>query len=222
MAVAGPNGKVNASYQRYAAAAGFHVDACLVRHPEGKGKVESRVGHLAGRVLGARPGGFESLEELQAHTDAKVAEAALRRRCPATGTPVAQAWEAERERLRSPEHLPEVFDVVLTRRVQKDCTVHFEGRVYSVPFYLAWGDVEVRGGPGVVSFWHEGVQVAEHPRGTEERILIRDEHFEGAATPTHLPPLPLGKLGRRIRALAESPVQLRAVDYYEQLLEVGS
>jgi len=222
MAAAGPQGTVNPSYRRYAEAAGFHVDACPVRHPEAKGKVETRIGRLADKLIRSRPEGFESLEELQAYTDAFVAEEAKRRRCPATGQTVAEAWAAERELLRPADSLPEVFDVVVERKVGKDCMVNFEGRSYSVPFYLAWQPVEVRGGAGEVSFWHQGRQVARHPRRTPELILINQEHFEGEATGTHRPPLPLGRVGRSILELAEAPVALRAVDYYQQLMEVAS
>jgi len=96
MAVAGPNGTVNPVYQRYAYAAGFHVDACPVRHPEAKGKVESRIGHLVSAFLCAHAGGFSSVEELQGATDAWIERQSQRRRCPATGTSVAEAREAER------------------------------------------------------------------------------------------------------------------------------
>lgn len=222
MAAAGPQGRVNPVYQRYAAAAGFHVDACLVRHPEGKGKVESRIGRLATRLVTMRPGGFADLADLQRHTDQVVEQERQRRRCPATGSSVAEAWEAERELLRPAESLPEIFDVVVTRTVQKDCLVHFEGRGYSVPFPLAWKRVEVRGAPGIVSIWHEGREVARHPRGTAERILLESAHFEGPGTATHRPPLPIGKMGTRILELARAAVQQRAIDYYEKLMEVAS
>lgn len=222
MAVAGPNGTVNPVYQRYAHAVGFHVDACAVRHPEAKGKVESRIGHLVSALLSADPGGFASVEELQGATDAWIERQSRRRRCPATGTSVAEAWEAERALLRPADALPEIFDTVLTRRVHSDCMVHFEGRSYSVPFNLAWQQVEVRGGPGVVTFWHEGREVARHRRGTAERILINEAHYRGTATATHQPPLPLGKVGSKIRELAEANVELRAVDYYHELMEVCS
>jgi hypothetical protein len=78
-----PKGTVNPVYRRYAQAAGFHVDACPVRHPEAKGKVESRIGHLVSALLSAHPNGFAS---------------------------VAEAWEAERALLRPADALPDIFD----------------------------------------------------------------------------------------------------------------
>ncbi|TVR47847.1 MAG: IS21 family transposase [Puniceicoccaceae bacterium] len=222
MAKAGPHGRVNPVYRRYAQAAGFHVDACQARHPQAKGKVERRIGALAGALLRHYPRGFDSLEQLQTATDAWIAAQAQRRRCPATGTSVAEAWAAERPLLRGCEALPEVFDTVVTRRVKNDCTIAFEGRTYSVPFHLAWQSVEVRGEAGHVSIWHEGRPVARHRRGGPELIVLDERHFSGGATPTHLPPLPLGRLGRRALELAEAPVQLRSVDYYHALAEVGS
>lgn len=222
MTTAGPNGRINASYQRFADACGFHVDACLVRHPEGKGKVESRIGRLASRLIAGMPGGFADIAALQTYTDEAVERESHRRRCPATGASVAEAWQRERERLRGAEALPEPFDVVVSRPVHKDCTVCFEGRSYSVPFNLAWRKVEVRGSAGEVSFWHEGREVARHPRGTDERVVLDEAHYSGPSTPTHQTPLPLGKVGRKIRELAEADVQLRSVDYYAQLAEVCS
>lgn len=41
---AGPWGRINPAYRCYARYVGFHVDACLPRCPEDKGKVESKVG----------------------------------------------------------------------------------------------------------------------------------------------------------------------------------
>ena len=51
------------------------------------------------------------------------------------GLSVTESWEAEKAFLRPlPEPLPEPFDLVKTAPVHKDCTVHFEGRSYVVPF----------------------------------------------------------------------------------------
>lgn len=222
MAKAGPNGQVNPVYQRYAQAAGFHVDACQVRHPQGKGKVERRIGALMGTLLRQYPQGFASIAELQTATDALIAAQAQRRKCPPTGTTVAEAWAVERELLGSCDTLPEVFDTVVSRRVKNDCTISFEGRSYSVPFHLAWQQVEVRGEADHVSVWHEGRRVARHQRGSAELIVLDESHFKGEATQTHQPPLALGKISRRALELAQASVQLRSVEYYQALAEVGS
>ena len=88
---AGAWGTINATYRRYAAALRFHVDACPPRQPQCKGKVERRVRdqRLAIDPYGRR---FATLAELQQWTDARLEILAHERRCPATGTSVAQAW----------------------------------------------------------------------------------------------------------------------------------
>jgi hypothetical protein len=68
--------------------------------------------------------------------------------------------------------LPEPFDLAVTRTVQRDCTVGFEGRSYSVPFVLCGLAVEVRGCCGTVQVWHQGQVIAQHPRGRPQRLLI--------------------------------------------------
>jgi transposase len=73
---AGPWGEVNAAYQAYARAVGFHVDACLPRCPAHKGKVENKV-RFARRQLRLN-GPFDGLAELQQQTE--VSPQALKRK----------------------------------------------------------------------------------------------------------------------------------------------
>ena len=47
---AGPWGEINKAYRAYARSVGFHVDACLPRSPEDKGKVENKVGQVKWRL----------------------------------------------------------------------------------------------------------------------------------------------------------------------------
>ena len=147
---AGAWGTVNPAYRRYAALMRFHVDACAPRQPRAKGKVERRVrDHRA--AIAPYGKSFADLAELQAWTDGRVAARAAERRCPATGTSVAEAWARERPLLTPlPETAPEPFDVVVARTVGRDGLVAFEGRQYSVPFPLVGETVEVRGIAGAV------------------------------------------------------------------------
>jgi hypothetical protein len=75
--------------------------------------------------------------------------------------------------------LPKVFDVALTRPVRKDCTVSFEGRACGVPFRLRGLHAEVRGCAWVAQIVHDDRVFAEHPRGSQQRLLIDPCDYEG-------------------------------------------
>ena len=164
---------------------------------------------------------WECWEELQAWTDDRSLEEAERRICPATGTSVLEAWEAEKRFLGPLPYFPEPFDVVVTRPVGRDCLVAFEGRRYSVPFCWIGQRVEVRGCVRQVQFYAGGTIVAEHPRFGRERIVIDPAHYEGEATETILPPMPLGKMGRRLQEIVAMAPEQRPLDLYAALAEVA-
>jgi transposase len=218
---AGSWGVVNPTYRRYATHLKFHVDACQPRQPQAKGKVERGIRDQRAAL---DPYGevFDSLEALQAWTDAGLEARADRLRCPATGTSVAEAWETERALLTPlPETLPEPFDIVVRRAVGVDCLVAFEGRQYSVPFRFARQEVEVRGVAGHVQVLKDCAVIAEHPRGGAALIVTNDAHYEGESTDRVIAPQPLGRMGRRLREIAMTGVQQRSVDLYARLAEVA-
>jgi transposase len=217
---AGAWGEIHIAYRRYAEVARFHVDACAPRSPEQKGKVERRI---RDQRLAADPRSrtWTDLAELQAWTDERMLVSAHRRRCPITGTSVYEAWQAERAHLGELPLLPEPFDLVATRRVTEDCLVSFEGRRYSVPFRLVGRVVEVRGCAGRVQVLADTSTVANHPRHTEALLVIDPAHYEGEATADVLPPLPLGRMGRRLAEIAELAPERRPMDLYAALAEVA-
>jgi hypothetical protein len=164
---------------------------------------------------------WASIEELQAWTDEATERSARARICPATGTSVWEAWQAEKAHLSAVPLLPEPFDIVVTRTVAPDCMVAFESRSYSVPFRLVGKRVEVRGCASTVQVLHGAAIVASHRRHTPERILIDTCHFEGSSTDEVAAPVPLGKMGRRLAEIAEMAPQRRPVDLYAALAEVA-
>jgi transposase len=175
---AGPWGECNASYRRYARAVRFHIDACLPRSPEAKGKVERGIRTERGwREVTLRH--WDSWEEIEEWTDRRTLEEAGRRICPATGTSVLEAWEAEKAWLAPLPYLPEPFDVAVMRPVGEGCLVSFEGRQYSVPFAWLGRRVEIRGCARQVQVYAGGQIIAEHPRHGRERIVIDPAHYEG-------------------------------------------
>jgi transposase len=216
---AGPWGEINETYRCYCKAVGTHVDACLPRCPEHKGKVENKVRFVRRHLRLAGP--FTTLADLQSQTDEQLAASDARRLCPVTGQTVQETWRAEQHRLRPLPILPEPFDLTLTRRVQKDCTVNFEGRNYSVPFRLCDFLVEVRGCAAVVQVWYDGRVVAEHPRHTQQRLLITPSHYDGSGDERVAPPTPLGRMARKLQEILEQPVEQRPVDLYAALAEVA-
>ncbi|NJD09402.1 MAG: IS21 family transposase [Gemmatimonadetes bacterium] len=217
---AGAWGELNPSYRRYARAVRFHIDPCAVRSPQAKGKVERGVGaDRAWREVSERD--WSGWEELQAWTDARIANEAQRRLCPATGTSVWAAWQEEKPLLAAVPLLPEPFDLAVTRTVAPDCTVAFEGRRYSVPFAHLGRALTIHGCSRVVQVWADGRVVAEHPRHSRERIVIDPRHYEGEATADVLPPLPLGRMGRRLQELWRLRPAQRPVDLYAELAEVA-
>jgi transposase len=218
---AGAWGVINPAYRRYAATMKFHVDACPPRQPQSKGKVERRV---RDQRLAINPYGrsYATLSELQQWTDERIEILSHERRCPATGSTVAQAWADEVARLtRLPETLPEPFDLVATRQVGLDSLVSFEGRQYSVPFRLIGQRVEVRGTAGQIQILKACEVVATHPRGTPARLLIDQAHYDGPSTERVIAPPPLGRMGTRIQELSVAPVAQRSIDLDAALAEVA-
>lgn len=216
---AGSWGQLNESYRRYATTVRFHIDPCAPYSPQHKGKVERAV--RTHRGLDPRAQHWDSLQALQAATDAALDAQSHRRRCPATGTSVHDAWQAERAALAPLPILPAPFDHVATRTVGTDALVSFEGRQYSVPFAYLGRQVEIRGGAGVVQVLADQRIVAQHARHTDRRLLIDPAHYEGPDTPTVKAPMPLGKLGRRLQEIADMAVQHRPLDLYAALAEVA-
>ena len=218
---AGAWGVLNETYRRFAVQLKFHVDACQPHHPRGKGKVERHVRDLR-ETVDPRREVVDSLEQLQAATDARLEERLARLRCPLTGTSIAEAWEQERRLLTPlPETLPEPFDVVVRRPVEIDCLVSFEGRRYSVPFRFARQEVEVRGVAGRVQILKDTAVIAVHARHTRQLILRDEAHYEGEDTDRVRAPMPLGRMGRRLAEIAASNVQHRSIDLYARLAEVA-
>jgi hypothetical protein len=71
--------------------------------------------------------------------------------------------------------------------------VSFEGRRYSVPFAWVGRTVEVRGTAHHVVIHGAGQELARHPRGTRERLVLEPTHYDGPSTATVRAPTPLGR-----------------------------
>ena len=63
--------------------------------------------------------------------------------------------------------------------------------------------------------------IAVHPRHTPERILIDPAHYDGPSTATVTAPPPLGRMGRKLEAIAAMRPEQRPLDLYAALAEVA-
>ena len=228
---AGPSAVLNGSYGVFARTCGFEIDPCRPAKGSDKGKAERSVRTFRQGYAEVLRTGAETLEEFQRRLDARSEELLDRLTCPVTGTSVREAWEAERRLLQPLPTMAEPFDVVVTRRVSRDCLVSFEGRRYSVPFAWVGRQVEVLGTHAHVLVWALGSEIARHARRTRERLLIDPEHYEGPSTDRVERPTPLGRRGQLQMAGLSSGVDhpllllpdagrvARPLDEYVQLVE---
>ena len=89
-----------------------------------------------------------------------------------------------------------------------------------MPFTLIGQNVEVRGIAGAVQVLKSCEVVAEHPRGTNARLLIDQSHYDGESDDRVIAPPPLDKMGRKVQEL-DAPVAHRAIETYHVLSEVA-
>lgn len=228
---AGPTAVLNRLYGWFARQLGFEIDPCRAGMGSDKGKAERSV-----RIFRAGYGDLLRRQwsgdgALQAALDERSGQLMRRHSCPVRGTSAAEAWEAEKPLLQPLTEVGEIFDLVVSRPVSRDCLVSFEGRRYSVPFACMGRRVEVFGTAGDVVIRAGGEEVARHPRGTESRLLLDPAHYEGESTERVIRPTPLGTRARLqveglssparagLRELAPASVLQRPLNLYAELVE---
>jgi transposase len=187
---------LNHSYEVFARECGFSIDVCRVRQPSDKGKIERSVRIFRDAYGDLLAQDWLSWEALQQALDERSGALAQRLRCPITGTSVAEALRAERLVLQPVPRMGELFDMVVSRRVARDCMVSFEGRRYSVPFAWVGRDVEILGVHRHVVIRGAGQEIARHARGTTALLVIDPAHFDGESTDRVVRPTPLGERAR--------------------------
>lgn len=226
---AGAWAELNDTYQAYASEVGFLIDPTRVGSGRDKGKVERRVQDVIGPLIG-KGERFVTLDDVNEATKERSVARAKKLTNPVTGMSVYDSWLAELEVLQPlPAVMPIPFDVQVTRRVGRDCLVHFEGRQYAAPYPLTGRAVQVRGAPGKVQIFADGQVVQEYPRHTAARLLIDQACYEPAEVSkinpsitalmeNVVPPAPLGRAGRVIVNDKSWEAPQRPLSAYEALL----
>jgi Mu transposase, C-terminal domain len=228
---AGPTAVLNRSYEVFGRTCGFEIDPCRPATGSDKGKAERGVRTFRSAFGEIFRRGAGSLDELGWLLDAKSLRLMDRLTCPVTGSSVTEAFRAEQQSLQPVPTMAEPFDVVVTRRVSRDCLVSFEGRRYSVPFAWVGRQVDIWGTLRHVVIRSAQGEIARHERGTKARLLIESDHYEGPSTDRVERPTPLGRRARlQVAGLSSSsqhallltPARekvVRPLDDYVQMVE---
>ena len=228
---AGPSAVLNRSYAVFARECGFEIDPCRPAMGSDKGKTERSVRIFRDSFRDLFSETWSTYDTLQAALDQRASGLLDRLTCPITGTSVREAFDAERHVLQPVPLMSDPFDVVVSRRVQRDCLVSFEGRRYSVPFAWVGRHVEILGTLRHVVIRSSAGEIARHPRHTRELLVLDATHYEGESTDRVIRPTPLGVRGRlqvaglsgaSLRSLLLVPEQIRRpLDAYVQLVEAA-
>ncbi len=186
---------------------GFALRLCLPGHAKTKGKVESDVRWLRGRLTAHH--GWTSYEQANERWALWNEEVARVRVHGTHGEVVAERALRDRAALLELPGLPYLVVARTSRRVARDGFVSFEGRRYLVP----------RAAPGERVEIVIGERELEMRRPGEDRLLA---YHQRGAPPRLLPDPHVGSvsLAELMAALPQTPVHARPLALYEELSRV--
>jgi transposase len=190
---------------------GFRIRLCKPYRAKTKGKVESDVDYVRGRLLGAHS--FESYEEANRAWRSWNEEVARRRRHGTHGEIVSARAERDRAALLCAPPDPYLVVSRTQRTVARDGFFSFEGRRYAVP-------AKSKARPG------EKVELVLGAREVEVRSLRTGEILAGyeRGRPERVLPDPVGDsvpLAEVLGALPEEEVHRRPLSIYEEVVANG-
>ncbi len=184
----GANGvpELNRSYRELARHYGFRVDPTPPRSPEKKGKVESGVKYVKNNFLRGQQD--QELTALNRDLARWVQDIAGTRIHGTTGRRPLEVFAAEEKAHLLP--IPKQrYDTILWKKatVHADCHVHFERRLYSVPWQHIKREVWVRATSATVAIYTmDDVRVATHARNGNKQRSTHEAHLpEGRADLRH-------------------------------------
>lgn len=216
----------NPRFLDFADVAGFSPQACRPYRPQTKGKVENGVKYIRQNFW---PGlHFHSLDELNQQTEVWLNTVANCRVHGTTGD--IPFTRLPREGLQSAEKA-QSYDtsVLLTRHASRDCTISYEGNLYSVPAAFAQKalQVHITEAGELLICSEQGQQVAHHQwlLGTHQQSIqtehyhtLRSVHAHVPGPSPHLPPVEVSAPAAQLPLFWEAPiVEVRSLAVYERL-----
>jgi hypothetical protein len=167
--------RFNETFLRFSEHYGFEIRLCFPYRPQTKGKIERNIWYLRGNFFNGR--NFSSLEDVNAQCSSWLAEANDKRNAT-TGKIPADA--VKDEILTRIDSVPEFrYSINVTRKISRECYVHYNSNRYSVPWKYAGRECTVKEENGKIRILIDS-EVIEHDilPGTG-RISRKKEHFEG-------------------------------------------
>jgi len=164
--------QINPRYADMAAHYGFVVNACNVRSPHEKGKVERSVGYLRGSFLNGMDTSQMSLIAVNEAARQWQTQVADQRMLAAMRSTPAELFAREQEAMLPLVSRPYDCSVVKSARISKQCRVAFEGNHYSVPMKYAGRTASLAALPDTVRICCDDVQIAVHVRSFERGVQV--------------------------------------------------
>jgi transposase len=171
--------ELNPSYQEMAEYYHVAVLPARVRKPRDKAHVENSVQNVERWVLAPlRNRTFFSINEAN-RAIAPLLQTLNEREMQHLGkSRKALFEELDRPALRPLPERPYEYAAWKTAKVNIDYHIAFEGHFYSVPYALVRQEVRIRATESLVAIFHNGQQVAVHPRSAiQGRFSTRAEHM---------------------------------------------
>jgi transposase len=177
--------ELNRSYRELARHYGFRVDPAPPRAPKKKGKVESGVKYVKNNCLRGRQD--QELPAVNRELERWVREIAGARVHGSTGRRPLEVFTSEEQAHLLPLPSKRYESVVWKQAtVHADCHVHFDKRLYSVPWRLINQEVWLQATASSVVIYADDVRVATHSRRGKKQRSTQDEHLpEGRAELRH-------------------------------------
>jgi transposase len=183
---------------------GFKLRLCRPYRPQTKGKVESDVAYVRGRLL--RNHGFADYEQAGREWESWNAEVARRRVHGTHGEVVAARAERDRAALLAVPPIPYLVVSRTQRKVARDGLISFEGRRYAISGAAVGETVELRLGAEEIEVYSiaTGDRYSRHPR-RRERVALPDPDERSVSLASVLGELPDVEVHRRpLDAYAEA------------------
>lgn len=198
----------------FAAAIGLVPKVCRVRRPQTKGKVERSIRFVKENFIPGRT--FVDVGDLNSQAIQWCNEKNQRIHGTTGERPCDRLFEEKLQPLPPKERWLKYIQE--PRRVSRDGFVSYDGVRYGVPWRYSGRDVTVREINGIVEILVDGTPIAKHEKIHRSRAMVScpGQYTGLASAGGHTYPRP------QARQIPSHDVEVRSLDVYERLVEVGA